>query len=143
VGFNAASVPKLDWDFSTWVPDARGITPEPSQKIVDQFTEGLMGLAGEVGGLSALGDNAAMGQAVRDELGDIDLDSEEGQARLRQKVDELNGELFAVIADLTQGSPSRPQLEQLQAAAPRVFNAYLGWLVGTLRPEAGSSATTA
>jgi hypothetical protein len=131
VGFNVNSVPKLDWDFSAWLGnDARGITPEPSQKTIESFLEGVQGLAEEVGGVSNLGDDTAMKQAVADKFGAMSEDDQLAKAR------ELQAELIAIMADLTQGSPSATQMENLQATAPRVFKAYMGWLWGSLNPEA-------
>lgn len=132
MGFNANSVPRLDWDFTTWLSDkgARGITPEPSQKTIATFLEGVQGLAEEVGGVGNLGDDKAMRDAIGGKFADMSEDEQLAKAR------ELESELVAIMADLTQGSPSAPQMEELQATAPRVFKAYMGWLWGSLNPEA-------
>lgn len=132
MGFNANSVPKLDWDFTAWLGGAaRGVTPEPSQKTIARFAEGVQGLAEEVGAsVGNLGDDAALRDAIGSKFGDLSEDEQLAKAR------ELESELVAVMADLTQGSPSAGQMEELQTAAPRVFKAYMGWLWGSLNPEA-------
>lgn len=56
--------------------------------------------------------------------------------------DEALDEGLAAIAELTQDKPSAAQLRELYDVAPRKFWHFLGWLIGAMSPEGGSSATT-
>ena len=124
MGFDAGkAVTTLDWNFAPYTT-AAGVTPEPSQQQVDDFLAVLR----------------ATREGLVDDQGAVDRD------KLAVMVQEMGGEqeLSAAVTDrvltaaaaLCSQSPSHPDLTALRETAPRVLQAYLGYLTGTfLTPQ--------
>jgi hypothetical protein len=92
--------------------DAHGVTPEPSRPAIDRAKE------------------------VMGEFADLDEST-----KTPEQVEEIIGEMCAALEELTQGSPTAAQFRQLYEL-PRVFGAFLNWLIGEIGPEGARSAST-
>jgi hypothetical protein len=130
-GFNARqAVSALSYDFTgievadddaaDLLAAAKGTTPEPSQKQVRHLQavqRDLLGLPPDTTPVEA---NKVMAAMSEDEL------------------DDLDEQVTDMIAEVTNGKPSR---EELEALPFRVRQAYHGWLLGELANPSGGTST--
>ncbi len=119
--FSAASLEKLDYDFTSFDRNdgggkcrGRGIVPEPSDAAIKRFGEAMKDIFKDLGDVQL---NDEGGVILTDELLDM-AETDEQTALLRLAVSELCG-----------GSPSAEDLEQLP---PRVYNAFSKWISAEL-----------
>lgn len=158
MGFKAEdAVPKLEWDFTAYVPDAKGVSPEPSTEALLQFNLSMRALAE-----AELRVKKSMALQEADKLNDrsneekqaeverwASMDFEGGAievlAELARFVSVEEGVRIArrqaeLVAKLLQDSPTADQIMQLPM---RVRTAYMGWTAGQLMdPELGAAGTS-
>jgi hypothetical protein len=150
-GFKAdEAVPKLEWDFTRYVPKAKGVAPEPSTETIVWFQNEHTAL---VEGMR----RTALGKGYKAEPGD-DEDAKEARKKLlehwaaltpEEHVLEVAAELEEImsveqrltyqrqmaelIAKVTEENPS---VEQMMGLPGRIRTAFYGWFTGQLiRPE--------
>jgi hypothetical protein len=113
--FEAGKDP-LTYDFTKYVPDAKGEIPEPSSLQVETFFETLRQL---------------MPVTMVDGKAKIDLAE---LAKMVEAGDDVNAMLVAAISDVCSNSPT---VEQITALPHRDKSRFIGWITGTFfLPEA-------
>lgn len=123
------AVEAMEYDFTAY-GGGRGTIPEPSNGQIDRFFKSLSSIYDKFKGLLPEGstldstDPAAIEKAMETLEG---LDSEV-----------MNRYMAEAIAEVTSGSPNA---DEIMALPYRVQQAFMGWLVGELRPEGGTPAT--
>ncbi len=127
-GFDAAEfVEPLDWSFRPHV-DASGTTPEPSDRQLAKFARDFLEANGVTPG--ATPDERAARALEIEKFSDDDL------VAFMEK-------LRVAVAEVTGGSPSREQIDELPR---RVLMQYAGWLYVQLtnppKPATTSSPAT-
>lgn len=112
-GFDAKrAVQRLDYDFTAFVPGAKGYIPEPTPEEFRAFRERLADAAPE-----QAEDVGRMSLADQEALDETTLDA---------------------VAELCKGYPTRDQI----AALPfRVQTAFLAWLLESFADPTGTGAT--
>lgn len=131
--FNAGTaVEVLEYDFTDYVPDCKGSIPEPSTEQLDAYFNAIRDLAKNVQNLRAKAERAEHAE-------DNELSNDEVDAILAEmddlSISKYTGEMTVAIADLCSGQPSK---EQIEALPFRVKQAFLQWVTGEFRPEAGA-----
>lgn len=157
MGFKAdEAVSKLEWDFTAYVPGAKGTSPEPSTEALLEFNLSMRALAeAEVRvRKSQMMQEAERlnGRSKEDKLAEVErwaaLSSEAGTA-------EILDELVSIVsiedgvrlarrqADLVSGVLQNcPTADQIMGLPMRVRSAYMGWIAGQLMsPELGAVGT--
>jgi hypothetical protein len=102
-------VEKLEWDFTPFVPDAKGVVPEPSTEQVGAFFEQLHLIFDRPAG------------ETDDKVVDYMRRMSEDQMSLG------DDKLLAAHADLCGNSPN---VDQLRALPHRQRYAFFGWITG-------------
>lgn len=127
MGFKASEkMSKLDYDFSPYHPEVKGVTPEPSSAAVNHFTSRLAKAAEE------------RGFAVKDPY-DMREVSEVFGRMTEDDMRAIDTETREATAELCDGQPTHDEIMGLNH---RPFQAWLGWLQGELsNPEASTGAT--
>lgn len=123
MGFNAeTAVSKLDWDFTTFVPDAKGVTPEPSVDQAEAFLSAMRDLAAEADA------DDDTGEGDRPVLSDQEaLAKFEGMSS--EKMRALSEKLIGAFADVCSNNPTR---EQITALPYRQQQAFFGYIYGQI-----------
>lgn len=109
----------LTYDFTKYVPDAKGVIPEPSSNQIAVFLETLRQVMPVTEGSdgSVVLDVAALADRFKDSDGD-----------------EVEMILAAAVSEVCSGTPTA---EQVLALPYRVKARFYGWVIGTfLSPEA-------
>jgi len=125
-----AVVEALTWDFHGAGVKAKGTIPEPTDRAIGDFLDGLRKLYTEAQGTASMPENATPDQMLEA------LSSLTGDKFVKFMAD--TAQLFA---DLCGGRPSQ---EQLLGLPMRVRVAFYSWLQSeVVSPEAGPGAGTA
>lgn len=111
----------LAYDFAPY--GGSGVTPEPSQGLMDALVPRIRAIAQEVGVDPA----RAAGLSPQELAEQVAGSNEDNFAR-------LNEQMLDVFADLCQGHPSR---EEIEALPFRVQQAFMGWLLRELTDPSG------
>jgi hypothetical protein len=135
-GFNAstAALEPLDFDFTEFKHsdgsscEGKGTVPEPSQDLLDEVFEDLRTLMASAG-LEVFEDGDTSAEVVK-ALNDAP----------DNVMKAISGGMLETVAKLTQGEPTREQLEALPA---RPRGAFYGWLLGQFGDPQRSKAATA
>jgi|SRR5215469_2963438 len=126
--FDAGTVVEaLDWDFTKAGVKAKGTVPEPSDKKIGQFLDGLKKLYEDAqkSGLAVEGDDLSPSQMVEA------LNSLTGEA-----FEKFMADTAALFAQLCS---DRPSTEQLLGLPLRVRAHFYAWLqTEVINPEAGT-----
>lgn len=158
MGFNAdKATAKLEWDFTKYVPGAKGVSPEPANLALLQFNLRVRTL---VEAEMRRKKSAAMQEADKlnertseEKAAEVErwatMDLESGMVevfnQLALVVPAEEGEALSLkqaelVAEVFHDCPS---VDQIMALPGRVRAAYFGWVVGQLMdPELGAVATT-
>jgi hypothetical protein len=142
MGFKAtAEVEALDYDFAPHAPLVKGVTPEPSDKLIGQYWKGYGKLIRE---------HARLLEEWQTKLDTVDqLPSEtEAQRELRmearRKLDEqfeawqgeraevMRSERIRLVAEVCSQKPS---VEELVALPGRVYDGFEQYMQGELTPK--------
>lgn len=117
--FTVSSVEAVEYDFTAIPKDSgegtcegKGFVPEPSKKRMKSFFKSIGELASSDSGENL--ENMTEDQALNS-LNSILENSDRDRGRMEE-----------VVAELTQGSPSKAQLSQLP---PRYFSAFTAYLL--------------
>jgi hypothetical protein len=147
------AVPKLEWDFTHWVPGAKGISPEPSNMALLAFNAEMRALVDAETRIKkaqiVLAMEKAGGLSDEEKKAELDrwasLDLAEGTAEALEEVlailppeegEKLNQKQAALVAGLLNDCPS---VDQIMGLPGRVRQAYFGWIAGQLMdPEFGA-----
>jgi hypothetical protein len=121
--FDASSVSDIEYDFTGWNIDDKGVVPEPSRHLISKTMK-------------------RVSEAFKMlDAGEVE-ETPEGIARAMEKVsdeetfDKLGDELLDAITELCNGSPRR---ESLEALGWRRFMAFFGYVMGEMMsPEVGN-----
>lgn len=121
MGFNAGTaVSKLDWDFTQFVPDAKGTTPEPSAEQAEAFLAAMRDLAVEADADATDEEKAALtDQEAAERLASLSSD----------KMRLLSEKLIGAVADVCSNNPTR---EQIAALPYRPQQAFFGHIYGQI-----------
>lgn len=126
--FNAGTaVEAMNWDFTDF-GGGSGVIPEPSTEQMDDFLEGL----------------SEIGQKYADimKIDTSTMDKEEVAALIAQFKDVKSSDLTNTIANIcAKVCSDNPSAEEIRRLPFRPQQAFIGFLVGELRPE-GRTATT-
>lgn len=158
MGFKADSaVPKLDWDFTKYVPGAKGTSPEPSNLNLLRFNIQMRSLteaeARRFKSMALREQDKLTGMSAEERQADIEkwaaIDPEGGTAEVIAELmaivppeegERIAGEQAKLVAEVFQDCPS---VEQIMALPGRIRLAYVGWVVGQLMsPEFGAVDTS-
>jgi len=150
------AVPKLEWDFTRWVPDAKGVSPEPSNMALLAFNAEMRALVDAEARIKKAQIILAMERSggLSDEEKKAELDRwanlglAEGTAEALEEVlailppedgEKLNEKQAVLVAGLLNGCPS---VDQIMGLPGRVRQAYFGWIAGQLMdPEFGAAGS--
>jgi hypothetical protein len=157
MGFKASeAVPKLEWDFTEYVPGAKGVSPEPSNLSILNFNLNIRSLVDATRRIktaqveqSVAKANGATKEEKEAELAkwsalDLEKATLEVLDEMTQIVPAAEGEEIQrkeakLVAELLQDCPSE---EQIMGLPGRVRQAYFGWIAGQLMdPEFGAAGT--
>lgn len=132
----ATAVEQLDYDFTAYDAD-KGVIPEPSTGQMEAYFNEVREIAQRARKLQ----ESAKKMQEREKSGDA-MSDEEAQEVLAA-MDEFSlakfqSEMSAAIARLCSDSPSEDQLAKLPH---RVLQAFMKWISGEFRPEAGVATT--
>lgn len=120
MGFNAeTAVSTLDWDFSKFVADAKGVTPEPSSDQAEAFLAAMRDLAAEAD---------ATDDGERETLTDQQA-AERLASMSSEKMRALSEKLIGSVADVCSNCPTR---EQITALPYRQQQAFFGYIYGQI-----------
>lgn len=132
--FNAADVVEsLEWDFTAAGVKAKGVVPEPSDRLIGDFLDGLKRLFEESKDMLPAGADEA------------NLTAEQ----MLEAMSAVTGDAFVELMDKTAGLFAQlcsgcPDKAQLLALPMRVRVQFYGWLQGeVVNPEVGTGAGTA
>lgn len=125
------AVEAMEYDFTKYGGGA-GIIPEPSGDVLDEFMQALAASMSTVQDVTNLGEiDTTDGEAVAAALAAI---------KDQDTIKQVDDELTELVARLTQGQPSADDIATLPF---RVKQAFIGWLVGQLNPQAEAPASNA
>lgn len=121
-------VDELTFDFTKYVPDAKGTIPEPSNDAITAFRRRIAELLPV-----AVGEDGKPGvdlSALVEKYGESE-DAAKG----------LEADLYKSVADLCSNTPT---VEQIRALPFRGQRAFIGWIIGKFvsTPEASAPATS-
>lgn len=126
-GFDATTaVEALDFNFRPHV-DVSGTIPEPSDAQINRFFKDLQALVKQ-----ATGSAGAITPTPDQTIAWL-------SALSADQMQESSRATAAAVDRLCSGTPSA---EQILALPFRLQQAFIGWLMGMMRPEAGNAATT-
>lgn len=130
MGFDASqAVEPLDYDFTQYAPDARGVIPEPSQDLLDQFERASNAGTNELGLDQA--QQMRISAAVASDSPDLARLLADLPAEIIERMQDPNfraatrERMLDAMAELCQGTPSR---DEIAALPPRVREAFQNWL---------------
>lgn len=126
----ATAVEQMEYDFSKYVPDAKGVIPEPSTDQMESYFDGAKAIARKVKGIQS----KTKGVQEQADAGDIsDEEMEEILGAMDSvSVKAVQQDMADLIGALCSDTPSAETLMQLPY---RVLQAFFGWMQGNLRPE--------
>lgn len=146
MGFVASeAVPALEWDFTAYGgPDARGVSLEPSDVMVERFKRKQMRLA------------TALAEQIELTTKQLEADDQEVQIRALLPFKEAVAQIGAIEGDdeLSRNAQQQmaeitaevlggcPNVEQILHLPLRVRTVFFGWITGQLlNPESFAAAT--
>jgi hypothetical protein len=135
MGFNAAAeVDILDYDFTAFEPDVKGVTPEPSMAKVRKFQRQMKEIVRE----------PVIDAAKRRESGRTELTVAELEEALSGSNDEASEAMLDKIIDVTaEVCSNKPTAAQIKKLPWRVQQHFLGYIAGKfLSGEASTPVTT-
>lgn len=131
--FDAASVVEpLDWDFTKFVDGAKGITPEPNEKLLAEFIRDVANLTSDV---------AKERKGLSEDASIEDVVAAVAELRTCDILEEMYERMSHIYAAVCQDSPN---FDQLQGLPIRHRSAFYTYMAKELRPEVfgvGMSAT--
>lgn len=113
---------ELTYDFTKYIPDAKGVIPEPTSEQIQHFTQTLQKIMPS--------------KTITDENGNERnvLDIEKIKEEYGEDGSEVELTLAAAVSQVCSGTPTA---EQILALPYRVKRRFTGWITGTLLdPEA-------
>lgn len=138
--FNAGTaVEAMEYDFSDYKDDEgnplpSGIIPEPTTDQMEAYFNGVRNIA------QSVRDTRMNVQDMREKAGSGDLSNEEMEKILASmdqvSIKKFQGEICDLLGSLCSDQPSAIVLGRLPY---RVLQAFMGWIQGNLRPEAGAT----
>lgn len=131
--FDASSVSSLEYDFTSWGVNDRGVIPEPTRALVNACMRQVANAFKELGLTDDEDDNDNGDMSVERVTSTINkIDDEAVFEALADRITDT-------VAQLCQGKPS---YESLAALPHRPFMAFFGWLMGeVMSPEVSKPDT--
>lgn len=125
----AGAVEPLEYDFTQYVPDAKGVIPEPTTGQIQDYFNSAREMAKEVQGIRAQADR------VQAADGDADAFSEEEIAEIVDQMENLDigeytGKVVTMVAALCS---DQPNADQINALPFRVRQAFVKWVSAQFR----------
>lgn len=135
MGFQAQdAVVALDWDLRPFV-DAHGTAPEPSQAKLDAYVKSMFGIIDQLNlDPSTMTSEADIRSALIESLVK-DRSAEEAEAEADKLAATVLKARIRAASKVCGGSPTMGELEKLARSAPRVFDAFTGWVQGWAMPS--------
>jgi hypothetical protein len=135
VGFNAADeVDVLDYDFTAFVPNVKGVTPEPSMGKIRHYQKTMKLAVRE-----PYVESARRKEAGQSELTAAELDEVLSGAR-DEEAEKILNDIIEATADVCSNKPTAAQIRKLPY---RVQQHFLGYIAGKfLSGEASTPVTT-
>lgn len=109
MGFDAADEPELTYDFTKYVPDAMGVTPEPPDVLVIAFGKAMAAIVAPY--------TAERDPAVKPTAKDIGM--------VIEKAGETLTDMVTAVAKLCQDSPSADEINGLPWRLKQNFVGYM------------------